>query len=415
MDGNFIEPYERNDKNFRRKNGFVGGLVTGVALGLVWAPCAGPVLATIAVLASTQMLSLGAIEVTAAYTAGLGIPLFLFSFAGQQFFEKARTITPYTAVIQKVLGVIMILTGMLVYTGYDTVLQAKLLNLFPSYSSMLSRLEQTSEVKRQLDQLKGRPALPALGTAPELVGITNWLNVEKPLTMADLRGKVVLIDFWTYTCINCIRTLPYVTKWYDTYKDSGFVVVGVHSPEFEFEKKTENVQDAIKRFAIHYPVAQDNNFATWNAYRNDSWPAEYLIDSKGVIRHVQIGEGNYAETEQAIKALLLEAGKNVSTIESGLSESKLQGTKQTPELYLGSARMQYQYSGKNETLPLNYFSFNGAWDLQPQFNKSVRESTLRLHFIADKVYLVTRSADGESKKILITLDGKLLSHKFRTS
>jgi thiol-disulfide isomerase/thioredoxin len=143
--------------------------------------------------------------------------------------------------------------------------------------------------------------------APELVGLNKWLNPDdQPLTIAGLRGKVVLVDFWTFDCINCIHTLPYVTKWYDKYKDQGFVVLGIHSPEFAYEHETNNVKDAIKRYNIHYPVAQDNDFATWKAYNNQYWPAEYLIDKKGNIRREYFGEGEYDKTEEAIQALLKE-------------------------------------------------------------------------------------------------------------
>src|SRR3989338_5772498 len=163
------------------------------------------------------------------------------------------------------------------------------------------------------DMPKGNTTLKNYGPAPEFAGISKWLNPETPLTMQDLRGKVVLVDIWTYTCINCIRTLPHVTRWYDTYRDKGFVVVGVHTPEFEFEKKTENVLAAIKQYNIHYPVAQDNDFATWNAYNNHYWPAKYLIDSKGDIRYFHFGEGKYEETEKAIQQFLAEAGQEIET------------------------------------------------------------------------------------------------------
>ena len=152
----------------------------------------------------------------------------------------------------------------------------------------------------------GELAAPVkLGPAPEFQGISTWLN-SAPLTIAGLKGKVVLVDFWTYTCINCIRTLPYVTKWYDTYKDKGLVVVGVHTPEYAFERKTSNVKDAIGRFKINYPVAQDNRYATWSAYNNMYWPAVYLVDKKGRIVYTHFGEGAYAETEGQIRRLLAE-------------------------------------------------------------------------------------------------------------
>jgi len=148
-------------------------------------------------------------------------------------------------------------------------------------------------------------AAPA-ATAPEFTGIDKWLNSE-PLTMRQLRGKVVLIDFWTYTCINCVRTLPHVKSWYDKYKDQGLVVVGVHTPEYPFERSTDNVKTAIKRFAITYPVAQDNQYATWNAYNNRYWPAVYLINKKGQVVYQHFGEGEYKETEAKIRSLLAEA------------------------------------------------------------------------------------------------------------
>nr|WP_307601152.1 thioredoxin family protein [Variovorax boronicumulans] len=151
--------------------------------------------------------------------------------------------------------------------------------------------------------LAASPGLKDYGRAPEFVGIEKWLN-SGPLTMQGLAGKVVLVDFWTYTCINCIRTLPHVVRWYETYKDQGFVVVGVHSPEFAYERSTRNVQDAIERFDIRYPVAQDNGFTTWKAYNNQYWPAFYLVDAKGQVMRQHFGEGEYAEMEAVIQALL---------------------------------------------------------------------------------------------------------------
>lgn len=215
----------------------------------------------------------------------------------------------------------MILAALAIFTGYDKILQTKLLDTFPKYENFLNGLEKNPTVRQKLDELKqespreGAPAegdsrkatksdLPVYGVAPEFTGITHWLNTDTPLTMKELRGKVVLVDFWTYSCINCIRTLPFVTSWYEKYRDRGFVVVGVHTPEFEFEKKTANVENALRQYGIHYPVAQDNDFGTWRAYKNQYWPAHYLIDTEGRIREYHFGEGNYAETERAIQSLL---------------------------------------------------------------------------------------------------------------
>ena len=176
----------------------------------------------------------------------------------------------------------------------------------PSLGLSSSQSQSNSQSQPQAQPQQQSILLNENKPAPEFVGIVKWLNSEKPLTLSSLRGKVVLVDFWTYTCINCIRTLPYVTKWYDTYKDQGFVVIGVHTPEFEYEKDTNNVLKAIKQYNIHYPVPQDNDYVTWKAYDNQYWPAEYLIDKKGVIRRTHFGEGEYSETEQAIQALLKE-------------------------------------------------------------------------------------------------------------
>ncbi|MEK9176457.1 MAG: cytochrome c biogenesis protein/redoxin, partial [Patescibacteria group bacterium] len=234
-----------------QQNGLIGGLITGLVLGLVWSPCAGPILATIATLAATQKVNSSIILVTFVYIVGVGIPLFIFATLGRLLFSKTRALSPYLGRIQQIFGAVMILTALAIYTNFDKTLQVKLLDLFPSYGNFLVKFESDNKVKEQLDELKdgvnktddmiGKPfdmsknkSLPNLGKAPEFVGITNWLN-SKPLTLSELKGKVVLVDFWTYTCINCIRTLPHVTSWYNKYKDQGFVVVGVHTPEFEFE------------------------------------------------------------------------------------------------------------------------------------------------------------------------------------
>ena len=261
-------------------------------------------------------------------------------------------------------------------------------------------------------------SLPNLGIAPEFVGIVNWLNTEKSLTLQDLKGKVVLIDFWTYTCINCIRTLPHVTSWYEKYKDQEFVVIGVHTPEFEFEKSTANVSAAMKQYGIDYPVAQDNNYATWNAYSNHYWPAKYLIDSKGIIRYVHFGEGEYEKTEEAIVALLKEAGSDVSVKKNGMADETPK-ERYSPETYLGAGRMQYLYPdgrvslGKQtfslpKNLPRDSFSFGGEWQVEDENSTTVQESVIEYKFYANKVFLVLSSVDGKEGNVKVYLDGKLV-------
>ncbi len=252
------------------------------------------------------------------------------------------------------------------------------------------------------------------GPAPEFAGISRWLNLpegRQALTLQELRGKVVLIDFWTYTCINCIRTLPYVTKWYDTYHDKGFVVVGVHTPEFAFEKVTENVATAIKRHKINYPVAQDNDFATWNAYSNQFWPAEYLIDQKGNIVYTHFGEGEYDHTENAIRQLL---GLN-----GGVSQDSGQNLSQvkSPEMYFGTDREQYLTAEQKPsttphdyTLPLNLslnqFALGGNWQFAPDKATLVKGAgKIKLHFSSGKLFMVAQS-QNKPITLHVMVDGK---------
>src|SRR5215831_10883515 len=296
-------------------SGLLGGLMTGVSLGVVWSPCAGPILATIAALAMTREVSFDVVLVTLAYVIGVGIPLFLFASAGAWIFTRHRLISRYTGRIQQAFGIVMILTALGIYTHYDTVVEAKLLDTLPSYAHWQDMLEGHPWVQAQLEMLPRKNVLPIasitlpdLGPAQDFSGITHWLNTSTPLSLSQLRGKVVLVDFWTYACINCIRTLPHVTSLYEKYKEIGFMVIGVHTPEFAFEKQTANVERALQQYMMHYPVAQDNDYATWKAYHNRFWPAQYLIDTKGNIRMVHTGEGAYEEIEMAVKVLLREAG-----------------------------------------------------------------------------------------------------------
>ncbi len=275
-------------------------------------------------------------------------------------------------------------------------------------------------IEKPLDKsLAGDRPMPKIdfkdqGKAPEFTGIEHWLNSD-PLTMESLRGKVVLVDFWTYSCINCIRTLPYVTKWYDTYKDKGFVVVGVHTPEFAFEKDTNNVAASLPRFKIHYPVAQDNDYKTWNAFNNQYWPAEYLINKDGHIVHTHFGEGEYDQTEDAIRTLL---GLNGGVAqEAGSPLDKVQ----SPEMYFGTSRLanlesgQRKFIGKetfynfpSSPLPLNTFALEGSWafylDKAVLAPGSEGSGKIRLHFKAGKVHMVADS--GVPLVLKITVDGK---------
>jgi cytochrome c biogenesis protein CcdA/thiol-disulfide isomerase/thioredoxin len=417
-------------------SGFLAGFITGISLGVVWSPCAGPILAAIATLAATGKVTLSVVLVTLAYVIGVGIPLFVFAYGGRQVITRTRFLSKYTGRIQQVFGVVMLLTAVAIYTNYDRVIETKLLDEFPQFSAALNGFESNKTVSTQLDILKGRKpanvdphsATPVRQTentsyfnadtpAPDFVGVTKWLNTNSPLSIKDLRGKVILVDFWTYTCINCLRTLPHVTSWYDKYKDDGFVVIGVHTPEFQFEHNTNNVLDAIKMYNIHYPVAQDNDYATWNNYNNEYWPAEYLIDKDGNIRRTHFGEGEYDEMEMAIRELLKENGKVVSGTIDNLPDQTPEGN-QSPETYLGADRMEYYYDGGNvgtvdktfslgEDLHQDSFSFGGGWDVRKEYAVAGKDASLNYKFLADKVFLVLKPGQaGPMAKVEVLLDGK---------
>jgi len=247
------------------------------------------------------------------------------------------------------------------------------------------------------------------GQAPDFRQGDNWLN-SKPLTIADLKGKVVLVDFWTYSCINCIRTLPYVTKWYDTYKDDGLVVVGVHTPEFSFEKDAGNVRNAISQFKINYPVVQDNDYSIWTSFGNNYWPAEYLINQKGEIVDEHFGEGNYDKTENNIRQLLGMKTESIAIGQDNLNQVE------SPEMYFGTDRLQYLSPSQSsssvpkdytisQNLALNNFSLGGQW----QFSGSNAELTgksgqINLKFHSGKLYIVASSQ--KTLTLTVTVDGK---------
>ena len=387
---------------FSSSSGFWGGLLAGVSLGIVWAPCAGPILATIAALSATRSVNSQVVLITVVYMLGTGIPLLLFAVFGRNLLLNSRRLSPYTGRLQQFLGAVMVATAMLIWSGYDRVLQAKLLNLFPVYSNFIYQIEQTDQVQKELKRLQGKdPAitplpksfLPDLGKTPEIKGISNWLN-SPPLEISSLKGKVVLVDFWTYSCINCIRTLPFVTAWYEKYKDHGFVVIGVHTPEFEFEKKTDNVRNALKMFGVNYPVAQDNSYSTWNSFINVYWPAKYLVDKDGHLRYQHSGEGMYAETEKAIQTLLAETGQLVPQEILSMPDQTPR-TRLTPETYLGKSRMK-KFSPA--------FKYLGEWIIENEFGESSPGSSLELDFYANKVFLVI-IPDSSTDIITLTLDG----------
>lgn len=412
-------------------SGNLGGFVLGLIIGIIWAPCAGPILGAILTLIALEQNTARASGLLVAYALGAGLPMLAIAYGGQALTTKVRSIAKYSARLQKMFGLILLILAVAIYFQYDTKLLLGLSNKFPGIGAVLennlfqnqlnscdSSFFPTGKACEKTDSKEGDTPSQTVnnlpmntdfkdyGPAPDFTGISRWLNSD-PLTVAQLRGKVVLVDFWTYTCINCIRTLPYVTKWYDTYRDNGLVVIGVHTPEFAFEKDTQNVARAISQFKIHYPVAQDNDYGTWRAFNNHYWPAEYLIDKTGKIVHYHFGEGGYDETENAIRQLLgmntpanaAETGQNLSGVKS-------------PEMYFGLDRLE-NFSQKASTSPaqyvipnrldLNKFALEGTWQFEP--DKAVLTKgpgKIKLHFSAAKVHIV--AASGKPVSITARVD-----------
>lgn len=392
------------------KTEFMSGFLLGVALGLLWTPCAGPILATITAIAATSGISLQTILMTLAYSTGAAIPMLLICFGSTRIIRSTTNLTPYLHRIRQLFGIIIVASAFAIIFHVDTIIQERVAHFFPHIT-----LEDNPLLHKELSMLKKPQSSHETKIAPELIGISNWLN-SQPLTLAQLRGKVVLIDFWTYTCINCIRTLPHVTQWYTDYKDKGFEIIGVHTPEFAFEKNKSHVEDAIKRFNITYPVALDNDYKTWQAYDNHYWPAHYLIDQHGIIVKTHFGEGNYKEMENAIRTLL-----NLSpTAEKGefVTHKPI-----TPETYLGFERGDRYHPSlqiqKNK--PTNYqttypldddqVGLTGNWTISSDCIKSeTSNNALELNFIANHVYIVMQS--DTPQLITVLLDGKPVPQKY---
>lgn len=404
------------------KSGFVSGFLLGLGLGLVWTPCVGPILGSVIALAAASKITSQSVFITLTYAFGTAIPLLAITFGGRQLLLKFNWLTAKTPAIQKIFGVFMILTAVLIYFHLDTKFQVFVLEKFPAYGVGLTQIENNASVIKALPQIgTGNNPLNLLqniGKAPELIPGGKWFN-SKPLTLAGLKGKVVILDFWTYTCINCIRTFPYLKNWWNKYKNYGLVIIGVHTPEFEFEKDPVNVARAVRDFDITYPVMQDNNYATWNAYSNQYWPAEYFIDVSGKLRFTHFGEGNYDESEQNIQTLLREAG--LLTGEMPINNPSYNISAQTPETYLGYNRVGnfaspegvQQDRTATYTFPNNLaqdsFAFSGTWTIGGERAAPGAGSALRFHFNAQNVYLVMRPKTSDTPgKIKILLDGKVI-------
>ncbi|CAI1046211.1 cytochrome c biogenesis protein DipZ [Serratia quinivorans] len=403
-------------------------LLLGVATGLLWAPCAGPILGLVLTGAALQGANVGSTFLLLAYAAGAATSLALALLIGGKVFSAMKRSLGAGEWIRRVLGAAMLVGVVAIALGLDTTVLARI------------SAASTGGIEQRLVQMFTPPATPAklpmqtavdtqpvlddLGEMPALSGAVQWLN-SPPLTAESLRGKVVLVDFWTYSCINCLRTLPYVKAWAEKYRDQGLVVIGVHAPEFAFERDIGNVTKEAKKLGIDYPIAIDNNYSIWRAFNNQYWPAHYFIDASGHIRYQHFGEGDYAQSERVIQELLRQAGaKNIST---AVSQVAGQGVEQaagnqagiSPETYLGYARAENFASGKAEqdmvarygvpaNLPLNDWGLAGNWTVGGE-NVTLNAPNGRIvyRFHARDLHLVLGPVSGgKPVAFKVTLDGK---------
>lgn len=384
----------------RRPGDLGGGFLLGAGLGLVFVPCAGPVLAAVTVIAARREVGLDGVLLTLSYAAGAALPMLAIALLGQR---ASRSLRGHAVTVRRTAGVLVGIAALAIAYGVDQDLQTQV----PGYTeSLQERFERSGPARRALEELTGAAdpealaatgeSLPDYGLAPEFYGIVGWLNSE-PLTLERLRGRVVLIDFWTYSCVNCLRTLPYVTDWDARYRDSGLTVVGVHSPEFAFEREEANVRENADELGIEYPIALDNRFGTWSVWNNQYWPAKYLIDRKGHVRYYHFGEGDYAETEEAIRELLASRGTTLPAA-STLEDESPHGLV-TPESYLGYERLA-RYAGTPVVrdqeaayeLPAeladNELAYGGRWTVEDERAIAGRDARLRLAYRARDVFLV---------------------------
>jgi cytochrome c biogenesis protein CcdA/thiol-disulfide isomerase/thioredoxin len=393
----------------RESNGFV----MGVSAGLVMVPCAGPILAAVAALAATGNVTWRVVLVTTAYSIGHALPLLAIAIGSQRLTSGMRVLRTHAHALRQGAGVVVGITALAIVLNAPE----RLATAVPGYTqSLQERIEKSSSARRELAKLtSAEPASKTNGPgAPELRGIETWINTRDnwPLTLSRLRGRVVLIDFWTYSCINCLRTLPHLKAWDEAYRKAGLTIVGVHSPEFAFERVPDNVRSAVRRLGVRYPVGLDNDFATWRAYSNQYWPAKYLIDRNGSLRYHHFGEGEYEETERRIRRLL---GEKIGARPTSVDE-ETRAEIRTPESYLGYERLarfanaavapdvEWPYELPADPLPLHALAFGGRWKVEGERIVAGRSARVRLHFQAHDIFLVL---EGEGD-VEVLVDGRPL-------
>jgi cytochrome c biogenesis protein CcdA/thiol-disulfide isomerase/thioredoxin len=402
------------------------GFGLGLTLGALYVPCAGPVLAAIVVAGGTASIGLSTLVLTATFAIGTALPLLIFALAGRRIAERVAAFRRRQREIQIAGGITMIVLAVALVFNLPAMLQRAV----PDYTAAMQKGVGANEIRHKLnlggtgggqlaDCNDGAAQLQRCGPAPAVSGISQWLNTPNgaAIDLASLRGKVVLIDFWAYSCINCQRAIPHVVDWYNRYRDDGFVVIGVHTPEYAFEHVAGNVASGAAALHISYPVALDNDYKTWNNYQNLYWPAEYLIDANETVRHTKFGEGDYNTTEKLIRQLLVDANPDIRLPTAGDAVDTTPQTRLTPETYLGVGKAG-NYGGQGEykagsasfsypgQLAADKFALRGRWSLDDQGATAGADDTgdaaIRLNYTAKSVYVVV----GGTGTITVTRDGK---------
>jgi cytochrome c biogenesis protein CcdA/thiol-disulfide isomerase/thioredoxin len=400
--------------------------ILGVATGLLWAPCAGPILGIIFTAAALQGASAGTTLLLLAYALGAATSLAAALLIGGKVFARMKKSLGASERIRQVLGVLVLIGVGAIAFGLDTRVLAKLSSA--QTSSLESGLAKTLGVGHSMDESAARTnsagelVLGVEGTLPSLDGLGPWFN-SPPLTTEQLKGKVVIIDFWTYSCINCLRSLPYVKAWAEKYRKDGLVVIGVHAPEFAFEREPANVAKAIKDLGVTYPVALDNRYVLWNALKNNYWPAHYFVDAQGRVRYHHFGEGEYAMSERVIRQLLAEAGHAPAGSMTSVAASGAQAAAelreiQSPETYIGYARADRFVSPGGQVrdsikhyaaapLKLNDWALEGNWQVGRQSALALAPNAkISFRFHARDLHLVLGPGLNKPVRFKVTIDGK---------
>lgn len=418
------KPFARIPQRQVNKEG--SAFVLGLGLGLLYVPCAGPVLAAITVAGARGEISADIVVLTLSFALGTAAPLLAFALAGRRVAERVAAFRKRAKGLRIVAGSLMIVLALGLAFDVTAAIQRSL----PDYTSgVQKKIEDSDTARQQLSGLyddsnkelsrceDGADELSSCGQAPPIEGISSWFNTpgDKPVDLKSLRGKVTLIDFWTYSCINCQRAIPHLRDWERAYKDAGLRIIGVHSPEFAFEKKRDNVVSGARKLGVTWPVALDNDLTTWGNYRNRFWPAKYLIDADGTVRYLKFGEGQYDRTEKMIRELLRQADPTVTLpAPTGRATDDLTADR-TPETYLSNLRIRGYvgtplvddkptvYHFPQGSLPLNKLSLDGTWTAGYEHFEAGADARLAFAYRARNANLVLAGTG----KVTVLVDGKV--------